>query len=728
MASGWSRRHFLQAAGTTLALLGWSQRQIAQAGDRYGRTLAQSTPRKLALLVGINDYPTAGLFAPLNGCVNDVELQYQLLVHRFGFNPNDIVKLTDQQATRSALLTAFEEHLIKQAQPGDVVVFHFSGHGSRVVDPDRDFEDGLNSTLVPVDSPLPTDFPRSGGPVNDISGHTLFLLGLALPTDNFTMVLDSCHSGGAKRGNLTIRARPGGRDLTMGDAELAYQEMWRSRLNLAPGELLQRRRQGIARGVAIASTRRDQYAADAPFQDFYAGAFTFVLTQYLWQQTGVASFESAIGNVIRTTTQLSFSGQEPEIEIQPGSTHGSQPIYFTAKLTPPAEAVILSRQGEEVEFWLGGVDPRSLEAFGQGAVLTGIDPTGQTRGTVQVTQRQGLIGRGRLTTETNLSSGALLQEQVRGIPTSVTLRIGLDPSLGADAEAARQALAAIPSIEPMALGQEEVHYVLGRMTADYRQTFSGQVSLPPENSLGLFSQGLDLVPGSYGNGGEAIAAAVERLRPKLRSLLAARLVKLTLNPGSSRLNLQVTMVPETGGQILASSFTVRGQSAPPPPPRPGIQQLPVNTAIRFQIENLESRDLYLSVLVIDAAGEMAVIFPNQWTATTEATLLPANTTLSLPDASRDKFRLVTQEPKGTTEVLIVASSNPLDTALRALQAIATDTGVTRGPVGIADPTQVVQDLIRDVSRSATPGNPPSTAVQPINVSQLAALSITFDII
>jgi hypothetical protein len=41
--------------------------------------------------------------------------------------------------------------LINQAKPGDVVVFHFSGHGSRVIDPDRDQPDGFNSTLPEFD-------------------------------------------------------------------------------------------------------------------------------------------------------------------------------------------------------------------------------------------------------------------------------------------------------------------------------------------------------------------------------------------------------------------------------------------------------------------------------------------------------------------------------------------------------------------------------------------------
>ena len=102
------RRHFLQFAGS-VATIGLSQLDIFQASDRYAQVLAQSTPRKLALLVGINDYG----FSPLSGCIKDVRLQQELLIHRFGFNPKDILTLTDNQATRSGILAAFEEHLIK---------------------------------------------------------------------------------------------------------------------------------------------------------------------------------------------------------------------------------------------------------------------------------------------------------------------------------------------------------------------------------------------------------------------------------------------------------------------------------------------------------------------------------------------------------------------------------------------------------------------------------------
>jgi hypothetical protein len=172
------RRHFLQAAGSTLATMGLSQLDFLQQADRYGKVLAQNTPGKLALLVGINAYKSL----PLLGCVTDTELQYELLRHRYGFKQEDILVLTDDRATRQNILTAFEEHLIKQAKPNDVVVFHFSGHGWMVRDPDPNpgfvFNgQGVNGTLIPYDW-------DAGEPetVRNIMGHTLFLLMSALKT------------------------------------------------------------------------------------------------------------------------------------------------------------------------------------------------------------------------------------------------------------------------------------------------------------------------------------------------------------------------------------------------------------------------------------------------------------------------------------------------------------------------------------------------------------------
>ena len=123
---------------------------------------------------------------------------------------------------------------------------------------------------------------------------------------------------------------------------------------------------------------------------------------------------------------------------------------------------------------------------------------------------------------------------------------------------------------------------------------------------------------------------------------------------------------------------------------------------------------------------MAVLFPNQWTASADVTRLGAGEPLLLPDLNRDSFRLVTQEPRGATEELIVASTHPLDTALRALREVATRSGTASGPVAMDDPAAIVGNLLTDVS--TTRGNPANAGVQTVDVSELAALSLTFDVL
>ncbi|WP_421658588.1 caspase family protein [Leptothermofonsia sp. ETS-13] len=729
------RRHFLQFAGSMLVTLGLSQWDIYQQSIRYAQVLAQGTLRKLALLVGINAYPESSQFSSLQGCVTDVELQRQLLMHRFGFNDKDILTLIDAQATRQGILTAFEEHLIKQAKPGDVVVFHYSGHGSQVTDPDRDEPDGLNSTFVPVDGALPPDFPERGGTVKDIMGHTLFLLMSALPTENVTVVLDSCHAGGGTRGNLRVRSRSGGAILQADPAEFEYQKQWLSRLSLSPAEFIRQRRSGVARGVVIASAKRDQLAADAPFSDFYAGAFTYLMTQYLWQEPGTSTVNSAIPRVARNTSKMSSSSQEPIFEVKPGSGYEKQLFYFTPKQTAPAEAVVMKVEGDRAELWLGGLDPQSLAAFDQNAILTAVDSKGGEQGQVKLESRNGLVGKGKLLNAAK--PGVLLQEKVRGIPIDLPLKIGLDSSLGKDMVQAKQALEAMKRVKPLPLQEGEVQYILGRMNDRYQQLLQNTSiqNLPPVGSVGLFSPGLDVVPGSFGTPGELVTDAVIRLQAKLKSLLAARIVKLTLNTNSSRLNVAVSMTPAgKDTQLIASAFAVRGVGraiATSPQPLNDPKRLPLGTAIQFRITNNEPRDLYVSVLVIDSTGEMTVIFPNQWTATSEVMKVAAGQTLRIPEPGKDRFSLVTQEPRGTTEVLVLASSTPLGNALKALQGLASRSGQLRGPVALSDPTEVIGSMLDDLdagTRSSGENSSPAGGVRSVDTTQLAALSITFEVV
>jgi hypothetical protein len=738
------RRQFLQFAGSALATIGWSQLDFIRQSDRYGKVLAQSTPRKIALLVGINEYPDTSEFSALKGCITDVDLQRHLLIHRFGFNPNDVHTLTDKQATRQGILGAFEEYLIKQAKPGDVVVFHFSGHGSRVDDPDCDYKNEkgrcLNSTLVPFDSQLPAGFPDKGGVVEDIMGHTLFLLMSAVPTENLTVVLDSCYSGGGTRGNFRIRSRDGGSQLQISPVEKTYQEQWLSRLNMPPQTFITERRAGVAKGVVIAASQRHQTAADATIHDFYAGAFTYLMTQYLWQQTG--AIESAIANITRDLKP--FSRQVPLSEAKPQSGNERKPIYFIDKQIPPAEAVITEVTGNQAKLWLGGLDRESLRTFNKGATFTIIDANGRSSGQVTLSSRKGLVGEAIL--EAAAQPGALLQETARVIPSDLKLRIGLDSLLGADANSAKQALQEIKRIEPVSFRpgnvpyEGEVQYILSRMTAADRQGLSwsqsafsegGQEEIPAEGSIGLFSPGRDEgIPDSFGEAGETVAQAVTRLEAKLKSLLAVRIVKMTLNASSSRLNLSAAMMQEGGNEVIAQAFTARGTHEG----RSAVQerngrlskQLPLGTPFQFRVTNDESRPVYLSILVIDPKGGIIVLFPNQWLTSDNAIRLDAGKDLLIPNPAQDDFQAVTQE-KGIGEALIIASTSPLKKALLTLQTLAEQLKQARGPLVPNEPVEVMGDFLEDLSSDRGSHNV-TAASREMRTAEIAALSITFEVV
>ena len=152
---------------------------------------------KLALLVGINNYKAIN---GLSGCVADVRNMQGLLRGKFDFPDDSIRVLTDEQATHAAIVQALKDHLIGRAADNAVVVFHYSGHGSRMKDPTGKSPSGEISTIVPHDS-------RAEG-VFDISADELrglFSL-LAEKTKNVTFIFDSCHSGMLLKDAATARA------------------------------------------------------------------------------------------------------------------------------------------------------------------------------------------------------------------------------------------------------------------------------------------------------------------------------------------------------------------------------------------------------------------------------------------------------------------------------------------------------------------------------------------
>lgn len=169
---------------------------VVLAGPAFGQ------PARRALLIGIDDYTASTLPArtpvphrgwpDLQGATNDVRILADMLVLRYGFERKNVVTLTNQQATRAAILHTIDERLVRPARRGDVIFCYFAGHGAQVPNPASDEPDGLDESIVPADS------RRGAADIRDKELRPLF--NQILDRGAFlTLLLDDCHSGGGFR-------------------------------------------------------------------------------------------------------------------------------------------------------------------------------------------------------------------------------------------------------------------------------------------------------------------------------------------------------------------------------------------------------------------------------------------------------------------------------------------------------------------------------------------------
>lgn len=214
----------------------------------------QTVPDLWALLIGIdcympNELSDGTFYRNLAGCVRDILKVEQFLRSEFGLSDERLIRLTasrggganqssrgsggtasstederpteprEQWPTYRNIVQAFRQ-LEKSAQPGEQIYIHYSGHGGKVktlpkhrkLIPDRWFDEAL----------VPTDLGNDEGRyLRDIELafllHKLVAKGLYV-----TIVLDSCHSGSATRGEeAAVRGRtPANKEDVRGSANI----------------------------------------------------------------------------------------------------------------------------------------------------------------------------------------------------------------------------------------------------------------------------------------------------------------------------------------------------------------------------------------------------------------------------------------------------------------------------------------------------------------------------
>jgi uncharacterized caspase-like protein len=263
---------------------------------------------KKALLVGINRYRIPG--ADLRGCVNDVKNVRAVLTTHYGFASKDITTLTDYAATTKAMRDAITK-LVKGAKSGDVLLFHYSGHGANVPDKDGDEADRRDEILCPTDldwkDPLLDDWLRKTFD--------------RLPAGaSLTVIMDCCHSGTNTRAILPPDAPVIPRYLP-NPWDLAAAESGRRLRGTVKGSLRRstpaRRKQDIVATsipeLLVTGCRDTQTSADAEIGSSFNGALTYNLVATINAARGKLTYRELHGGTVKRLRRDGFS-QVPQLE------------------------------------------------------------------------------------------------------------------------------------------------------------------------------------------------------------------------------------------------------------------------------------------------------------------------------------------------------------------------------------------------------------------------------
>lgn len=162
--------------------------------------VSAQAPKKLALIVAISKYKPGTEWNDL-ASANDVPLIKEALLKQ-GFKEADIVVMKDAACTKEGILNGIQKYLIEKAAPGDICVFHFSGHGEQVYDNNGDEDDGYDEALVPYDAPIEYQPGVEKHLRDDDFGTKLQDLRVRLGENGeLIVIVDACHSGSSTRGN-----------------------------------------------------------------------------------------------------------------------------------------------------------------------------------------------------------------------------------------------------------------------------------------------------------------------------------------------------------------------------------------------------------------------------------------------------------------------------------------------------------------------------------------------
>lgn len=276
------------------------------------RSAVVSTPKRYAVVVGVNDYSETGI-GNLSFCMADAEAFYDALLTYCAYDPACVTLFSDGQhkdarrPTRSDILVAIAD-MSTRATEEDSILFFFAGHGTR---------DPQDSYLLTQEFRLSV-VANTSISMNMINDHLL------QSKARFIMrFFDACHSG-------RIGARAGGN-----------------------GPDIQRHFLVEAKGWAtLAACTEDQFAHEDP--DLGHGIFSYCLIKGLSGDAatpkGEVTLDSLTTYTIDKTTDITNDLGLPQTPVVNGSRAGTLVLATIGSMRPdPIPTALVNVQETAIE-------------------------------------------------------------------------------------------------------------------------------------------------------------------------------------------------------------------------------------------------------------------------------------------------------------------------------------------------------------------------------------------
>ena len=642
---------------------------------------AEPAGGKRALLIGINKYKAV---PKLQGSLNDIATMKQILLTRWGFPEENIRLLVDEEATRTGMLAALDR-FVQETGPDDTVYVHYSGHGSQVEDLNNDEpDDHLDETLVPQDG-------RSGN-VRDITDDELNVIFSRMRAKRALIVLDSCHSGTATR-SLDIRTRSIPPDSRV--------ELYRKALKANP------QTRGVvpvvtSRYVLMTGAASHQEALDGPVEGRYHGFFTYSLAKSLGSSSPDASpreiFSGVEQELRRIQTHFGRSSMpEPQLEAPPE-------LIDSALMGPAASSAKASQNMNRPRLpWLDVIaGAGGTVTFANGTLLGGspgsiwsIYPPGETHffpgralAVATVTQVRGKDSVAKVhSNAVQILSGS---RAVSLLPAPTDQRV---PIRILDVPPNRHAVIE----ETLRKNVRNLDLVGPEQPARF------SVDLQGEQLRLLAADGLQEVA-SFGLNepwGAGIASVVSR---------AANTTELlTLDNPSSQLKVDVRVATASKPKVKVSTRGIAVVADTKPAKyRIRKQGKPRTEQNSLQLEVRVNADSYVTIVDVDSAGGVNVLFPNphQQQSFYADGFMKADKPALIPDSikpgNKAGFYWDYSPPKGTDTIRVFSTSD-LETAsmlrehIRSVQASASESGDKPNTRSIADAVKSLRTLLAGIA-------------------------------